>query len=390
MTEKTTLKAFVLFLFVVSVMALSQAAFAALSMTPTVPGYAGGTFSSPAGGFTMSPANDGFIKPSVVNVGGKPITVPAHLKMAANAGQYAKNAMKLNPWAIAGTLAAGWLLDQGLEWIDGQGWMQSQPIYQYAVSSGLDCPNNWNSSVTGFYTGVNCFAWQGAYTACGGSGVTAQCAPGEPNSGIWYTWNSQAAGAGDPVTADDADWDALPDPLPAIAPELPYAPYMPEGVPVDAPDYYFAPFSVPLGEPYTKPDGSTAQPSAKVSPNGDQVTVDTYDQPLTDPQGNPVPDAPPVDTPEPEKDPCLEHPDRIGCMPAGSDTFPLLQKETHTMVFTPEASPISGGCPASISMPRGHVLSFASACDAMTQIRPIVIALAGVLTAFMVIGVMRS
>ena len=52
MTEKTTLKAFVLFLFVFSVMALSQAAFAALSLTPTVPGYTGGTFSSPAGGFT--------------------------------------------------------------------------------------------------------------------------------------------------------------------------------------------------------------------------------------------------------------------------------------------------------------------------------------------------
>lgn len=32
--------------------------------------------------------------------------------------------------------------------------------------------------------------------------------------------------------ATDEDWDALPDPLPAVGAELPYAPYMPSGVAV--------------------------------------------------------------------------------------------------------------------------------------------------------------
>ncbi len=379
-TEREQLKAFVVFLFILAVISLSTASFAAVNLSPTVPGYSSGKFSSAAGSFSVTAANDGFIKPSIVNVGGKAITVPATLRMAANAGQIVKNSMRLNPWGIAGTLAAGWLLSEGLQFLNGQ-WM---------ASTTNDCWVHNNSPICRATGQEKCndFNEPGGLTFFPTTTDQGQCkyANGYVFASII---NTRQAPVGS-VPATDDDWAALPDPLPAVAPELPFAPYMPEGAPVDAPNYEFAPMSVPLGEPYIKPDGSTSQPMAKVSPNGDSVTVDTYDQPLTDPQGNPVPNPTPQDTPEPDRDPCQDHPDRIGCMDAGTSDGFLLPKETHTMVFTPEASPISGVCPAPISMPGGHVLSFASACDAMTTIRPIVLALAGVMTAFMVIGVMRS
>lgn len=192
--------------------------------------------------------------------------------------------------------------------------------------------------------------------------------------------------------ATDADWAAMPDPSDTVGPELVGGPaYMPQGAPVDMPTH--DPQTVPVGEPYTKFDGSTAQTKAKITPNTDgTVTVDVFDETLTDTQGNTLPTPTKSDTSEKsnqEIDPCIDNPDRVGCMKAGSDTF-VLPKETHTMVFAPEASPISGACPAPISLPNGGTLSFESACDAMTMIRPIVLALAGVMTAFMVIGVMRT
>ena len=386
MNEQTHLKAFLVTLFIIAVMGLAQAASAAITLIPDIPGYlpGGGSYpgyTPPASAVsTWEAASQSYLTTAKSAVGGKPFTIPAKLPLASNAAQLAKNAMKLNPYAIAGTLAAGWLLDQGIDYLNDQWQKSNAPANNHEF-----CP--WPP------TNAPCYE-MGVYVS--GSGMEAQCAASSPGAsastawvGFWMTYCVTPNADWGYVPVLPEDWDALPDPLASVGPELPTAPYMPGGAPVATPGFDSG--TVDLGPPYTKPDGSTVQPKGKVTDNGDgSITMDTYDQPLTDPQGNPVPDAPPVDTPEPEKDPCLEHPDRIGCMDAGSDTFPLLQKETHTMVFTPEASPISGGCPASISMPGGHVLSFASACDAMTQIRPIVIALAGVLTAFMVIGVMRS
>lgn len=407
MIEKTQLQAFLVFLFVLVVMSLSTASFAAVSLSPVVPGYnaAAGTYRAAAGSFTMAAANSGFIQPSIVNVGGKPITVPASLRMAANAGTLAKSAMRLNPWLLAGSLALPWLLDQNVEW-DGSQWMKSTP--DTAPVSG----RYWYSSYSGAGTcwggtSGNC-SWEQAHdqTKAGFMAVNpwaTSCGWGSP-SGSSTSWNDTLycngyattftftgygtnPGQSEPMTP--GDWDALPDPLPAIAPELPYAPYMPEGAPVDAPEFDFAPFNVPIGEPYTKPDGSTYQPSASVSPNGDTVTIDTYDQPLTDTQGQPVPNPTPQDTPEPQPDPCEQNPDRLGCMNAGSDNF-TVPKSTINFSFTPEADVLGGGgCPAPISV-LGHSLSYQPACDAMSMIRPVVLGMASIIAAYILFGAFRG
>lgn len=404
MNEQTTLKAFLVTLFVIAVMALSQAAFAAYVATPTVSGLAqnsaGWSFASPAGSYSMNAANDGFVKPAVVNVGGKAVTMPASMKMAANAGQFAKNAMKLNPLGIAGTLAAGYLLSEGLEWLNNE-WLKSTQGYN------LDYPFTGPCTINGYMLNAyeGCFDMglsEGVSTAqseeCIGSGypdahyITSYYGNAfNPRHGVCFVGlNTQPNTNQNPATP--GDWDALPDPLPAVAPELPYAPYMPEGVPVDAPEY--APSSVPVGQPYTKPDGSTAQPMAKISPAGDgQVTIDTYDQPLTDPQGVPIADPQPQDTPDPQieqKTDCEKFPASIGCAEFGT---PAAQEPLTTLEIplNPDYSAIggAGACPASVTV-AGITWSYQPFCDFASAIRPLIIGFAWLSFAYIVAGTVRT
>lgn len=389
MNEKAQLKTFLLTLFVFVVMVLSQLATASVSVRPIVSGYSAGSYSAPAGTFTTAANAASYGASGVTQVAGKAVTVPATLRMAANAGQIAKNAMRLNPAGLIGTLAAGWLLNEGLEYLNDQ----------------------WN--ITDTAVGAGFALCQGSTGHTGDPGFVRPyieaLGANRTDSPMWFDGSTSGrfdykittgAYAGyvlgymnclNPVPATrpatDDDWDALPDPLPVVAPELPYAPYI-EGAPVDAPEYEFAPFSTPIGDPYAKPDGSTAQPMASVSPNGDAVTIDTYDLPLTDSAGQPVAAPVPEDTPEPEPDPCAENPGRIGCMQAGTSDGYLLPVESVSLSFAPEAAVISGSCPAPISV-LGQSMSFQPACDAMGMIKPLVLALAGVMVGFMVINTLR-
>lgn len=363
-------------------------AHAAYSAVPAVAGYSAstGTYSAAAGSFAANASSYG--STGIVNVGAKSITVPASLRMASNAGQIAKSAMRLNPYAIAGTLAAGWLLDQGLEYLNDE-WQKSnapQDNHQY-------CP--WSP------TTVPCYE-MGVYV--NGSGQEQACAASSPGAvagtvwvGYWLTYCStpNADWGYSPVTPED--WDSLPDPLPLVSPELPYAPYMPNGAPVDSPEYDFAPFSTPLGDPYTKPDNSTAQPMAKVSPNGDSVTIDTYDQPLTDPSGAPLPDAAPVDTAEPapeQKTDCDKYPNSLGCIDAGTlPTSEIIPRQTVNLSFAPVSIPGNAQCPApdSVSL-AGHSfqIDYGPVCYYAEQLNPFVLAIAYLSAAFIIFGLYKG
>lgn len=387
---------FLLLLFFLSTPLLAHAA---ISLQPTVTGLSSGNYRASAGTFTTAANSASYGATSVVRVGGKAITVPATLRMAANAGQFAKNAMKLNPYALAGTLAAGYLLDQLISWDEaGQTWTKAVPSGWVTVTggqyqgcnqvghSGRVFDSSTNDSWLRYPSGAH--GCSGAYSGPGN--LLGYCTDAAESCGYQalYAVPNATAPVDGAIPMTPGDWDALPDPLPFVAPELPHAPYMPQGVPVDAPSYDFAPFSAPVGDPYAKPDGSTAQPMASVSPNGDSVTIDTYDQPLTDTQGNPVPNTQPQDTPEPQPDPCQQNPGRIGCMDAGSDNFPV---PTHTInfEFTPESNPLSGGCPAPINV-LGHQISYQPACDAMGLIRPVVLGIASIIAAYILIGAFRG
>lgn len=384
-------------LFIALAYSLAGNSHAAANVIPIFSGYSAGKLSSVAGSFTVAAANDGYLKPAIANVGGRAITVPATLRMAANAGQYAKQAMRFNPYVLAGTLAAGWLLDHGLSYENEQ-WVKAD------TSDGLGYDTCTSGQIPGTQTEAymrnailsnpqnhwyGCNAWHDCSASNGGTYCQGW---GSSPAGLCAAY--QCHGQPNPQTqpATDEDWDALPSPLPIIAPELPYAPYMPGGVPVDAPEYDFAPFRTPIGEPYTKADGSTARPMATVSPNGDSVTVDTYDEPVTDPQGQPIQNPAPQDTPEPDISECQQHPNTIGCAEFGAvpapDSLTTLQVPVSPTV-TPVGGP--GSCPADITTSiYGLTWSYQPICDFASAIRPLIIGFAWLAFAYIVAGTVRT
>lgn len=384
-----------LFGWLIAAVILIPQAHAAVVARPVVPGYSAGKFSSAAGTFAMTAANDGFITPATLNVGGRAITVSASLRMAANAGQYVKTGLSLTPLGLAGTLALPWLISEGWDLINGV-WHATNALpsnihgYDTCISnygSGtesqmqaaiLNDPMNHNYGCSEWHFDTLNGDFWGGWASPSHTGYVA-CAA--------YTCTGQPSPHTHPATPDD--WAALPDPLPALAPELPYAPYLPEGVPVAPPEYQ--PQTVPFGDPYTKPDGSTVQPMAKISPaSHGQVTIDTFDQPLTDAQGNPVPDPQPQDTPEPQPDPCKSHPDRVGCVVLGTAPAPELL-QTLTVPVAPDYSPVggAGSCPASVTV-SGITWSYQPFCDFASAIRPLIIGFAWLSFAFIVAGTVRT
>lgn len=386
---------------------LSQRAEASAVLAPVVSGYSGGSFSAASGSFSTAANAASYGATGVVNVGGKAVTVPATLRMASNAGQFAKNAMRLNPWALVGTLALPWLLSEGMEWIEGQGWQYTDPNATIAPedlgwaeaeqlpscnaslacgpAAGYTCL--WSSDASSFSLvsyamgTVGPDGWSQA-NACHETQANPFQSPAYPKTKV-----SPAVS----VPAGDPEWEALPSPIDDVAPELPFAPYV-DGAPVDAPEYDFAPFSVPVGEPYTKPDGSTAQPMAKVSPNGDKVTVDSYEQPLTDTNGDPVPNPQPQDTPEPAPNHCEQNPNSIGCAQFGDMPAPDVLPETQIPAST-SVVPIGGPgvCPAAVTTSKfGLTWSYQPICDFAEAVKPFVLGFAWLGFAYIVAGTVRT
>jgi len=189
--------------------------------------------------------------------------------------------------------------------------------------------------------------------------------------------------------ATTATWDALPDPTGTVGAELPTAPYLPDGAPVNPPQY--ATGNYPHGAPYKAPDGSTVQPMASVTNNSTinnhSVTVETYNITTHDAAGAPVADPVPEVTGETPTE-CESNPDAIGCQSLGEFDHPI-PKSSHVFTFSPESVDIVGQYPADIAI-LGSALSFAPACGAMTTIKPIVVGSAALVAAFILFGGMRG
>lgn len=408
MIENTQIKVLFVSLFIIFAIAYSQFVDAAISLSPQVPGYGGGNFSARSGSYGLNAANDGYIKNATVNVGGKPITVPATMRMASNAGQYLKNALRTTPYGLLTTAAATLLLSGGIDF-DALGNPRKSIIPVGSVPVGSIYPSNWPQPCTTAHS----------FDTGSGRVETQVCLPSlqagwdylEPSynpSGVLqrkfspYTSGCTSTINGDCVPpayapATQADFDALPDPLPALFPELPYAPYLPDGVPVNPPEYSFTPFSAPIGNPYTRPDGSTVQPSATVSPNGDTVTIDTFDKPLTDSAGNPVPTAAPQDTPEPapeQKTQCEKFPASLGCANLDIPTAQAINKENFDIdLISPVTVGGSGSCPAPMTanfLGQNVEVAFTPLCIFADTLRPLVLAIAWLSAGLIFIGGVRN
>lgn len=352
-------------------------------VSPVVQGYSAGMYKGPA---TVA-ANTGFAAEGIINVGGRAATAPASMRIAANAPRYAAAAVRLNPALAVGAIGL-WLLDQGLEYVNGswqkkpQGWEQwPQPIQDDCASRctiGTDCYN----AHAQIQLAVGLWAANPTYLVCGWY---------HPQYGLVLANNYGPQTPLELAPATDADWDAVTAPLSDAAADQ-FADTNP--LPVEQPE--FAPSDIPVGDPYTKPDGSTVQPRAKISPAGPgKVTVDIYEKPLTNPDGSPAAaDAPITDTPEPEKDPCEDHPDRVGCVDLGTVDDMELQTQQHSPIsITPVSVGGAGSCPAPLTgsfLGKPIAFKFDYACTAANMLRPLILALAWLSAGIIFIGGVRN
>lgn len=438
MNEKNQLRAFVLFLFLVLVLSVSGAAFAAIVVTP-VPGGVTKVTSIPVGldghlryqgQGAWNPITRSYSGTSSLSIGGKAATIANKIPLRAAAGTMAKAAMRANPYLLAGSLAGAWLLDQGFEWTN-DGWVVED-------TSGGTYPGGqlWrNNSPQGYTTGTaqgpyanQCGVTSGGCSieAAGKFSVLVNVSPyGYPDTvqkiscteAGWcqfsvyrghpfnstHTDNYQLVGTGIPAPsssrpATSEDWDALPDPIPAVGPEIPNADWMPEGAPVDAPTH--EPGNVVVGSPYKKPDGSTWQDGVTITPNNttnntwNTVTITNYSTKITEADGAPVADPANEETPDQQQDECEKRPDSVGCLDVGdlpeAETLP---RSTVNIEFSPLSMPSNMSCPApEIVNVGGHSIPIAydAACYYAESLRPFVLMVAFLAGAYIIFGVRRG
>lgn len=400
-----------LFVFLFVVLVGSSSSWAAVTVTPSMPQWianahniANGLRAFNAGELPYNPST-GYAATGTTTIGGKALSIPAKVPLAAGAGAIAKTAMRANPALLAGTLALPWLIEQGLEYANG--W-QVVTVEDGPTSAEIAaCPG------MPLYTGGGgTYCNDVARAACPGetqiwsvqwfSGGTPQrtngeadCYPSRIKKPVWVcnAANCVAAQSGT-RPATDTDWDNLPDPTSTVAPELPTAPYMGEkGAPVGKPEYTSG--NYPLGSPYKAPDGTTVQPMASVTnvTNTNTVNVSTYNITTHNADGTPTNN--PTPTPTDEKpDECEAHPDTVGCTKLGElPTAEVLPRSDVPITFNPVEIAENATCPAPSTVAafgQSFALEYDSACTYATGLKPVVIAVAYLTALFIIFGAPRS
>lgn len=353
------------------------------SITATSGGFT--TASSFTGSFSAAAFNNTF----TTNVGGKAVTMPATMRMAANAGSFAASAVRLNPAGLLGTAAAAWLLSYGLQWINGQ-WMKQDPPLT---------PSDQRCGMTALYCVTT--AGSASYGSAGPywkrmSTNGATCYAGltqYPN--IEVSCSASGSPANRPAT--DADWSApqsgtLPD---AAASEL--APKIP--LPLQNPEFNPKYSDVPLGDPYRDPvTGKRYQDKARVTPQSDGKSADVQvSKTEVDDAGNPAVDSTTNQPKAPEKvdDPCKLNPEASGCKQLDEPADTELQKKDNPFSLNPVSGfgPDNASCPSpqqlfvrggqSVSWDWGQICTFAQG------MRPLVIGFAWLFAIMMVVAVGR-
>lgn len=360
------------------------------------------TTSSFAGSFSAASFNANF----TTNVGGKMVTMPATMRMAANAGQFAMGAVRLNPVGLIGSALAAYLLTNGISWLNDQWQEVTEPtpaitrghncvggggvsIDQQAACNQFVTVTGWPAPITP--TGIRadgflkCFVvkWNVTYY-CGPVTVPAQCPAGQTlTNGMCY---------GTPQPVPDSKWDDIASqPLPdSVAGEL--APKIP--LPLQNPEFNPPYADVPLGDPRIDPrTGERVRDYARVTPQSDGKSADvqTYQRPV-DENGNPSTD-PTTGNPTPATEPtdaCQKNPDAAGCKPL--DEVPDSELPQHENSFS--LNPVSGfgadnaACPAPQTLfnKGGQTITWdwGKFCGFAQGIRPLIIGFAW-LTALMIV-----
>lgn len=361
-----------------------------------------------AGGFTTASNFVGSFSAAAFNanfttqVAGKAVTMPASMRMAANAGQFAVAAVRLNPTGLIGSAVAAWLLTQGIKWANGQ-FETSSPApagavspYRWYIYPGTYF-NSGDAACRAYYSGSGYtsgtvisateFRCNGPYGTLATAQGNLYCTGGQ----LYY--NGACINAVQTAPSTDADFQKLPSLSDSAATEL--APKMP--LPLEAPQ--INPLDVPLGDPYVDPKtGKRYQDKARLTPDSSakQADVQVYKQEVdasNNPVTDPVTQAPKA--PEEQTDPCKLNPDASGCKPLDEVDSPDLEKKENPFSL----NPVSGfgadnaACPAPQTLfnKGGQAITWdwGKFCGFAQGIRPLIIGFAWLSALMIVVSVGR-
>lgn len=408
------MKNYFIALLLVLVSSLASAASVAIAPGGGVAAVAGGftTSSNFVGSFSAAAFNSNF----TTQVAGKAVTMPASMRMAANAGQFAANAIKITPTGLITSAVAAWLLTQGLEWLNGQ-WTKTETIpgytagYMWCADPGMasEYCGPAHSTTCSSYFSRQPADWRGAFQSCvllsetatgatyryyftgytstiGISRRTDGCA-----SGTHYVTGSGCISLKQP--APQSAWDALaasavPD---QVATDLAKAG---QPFPLQNPEFNPKQQDIPLGDPYTDPvSGKRFRDKARVTPQSDGKTADVQvSKQEVDANGNPATDPATSQEKPPENvtDPCKQNPEAAGCKPLDDVPDEPLQSKENPFSL----NPVSGfgadnaACPApqTLFTKGGQTITWdwGKFCGFAQGIRPLIIGFAW-LTALMIV-----
>ncbi|WP_152415029.1 virulence factor TspB C-terminal domain-related protein [Cupriavidus sp. HMR-1] len=406
------------------VVMLGSSMASAASIPLVTPSTVAASASSASGFVTTASATSwsgaAFNSALTTQVAGKAVTVPATWRLAANAGQIAVNALRINPAGLAASVAVSWLLGYGIQWASDH-WQTTtpgQPASQWGGGYNYTCTGGGGPGPISVAMATACgnyAGWTGITdvqitlqtgTTWWASALTANqpgvrktiavftkatgCPPGTTDSGTACV----SAPTSQPST--DADWAKVD---PATIPDAVLNNLAKDGVFLGvSPTVNTARQGITLGAPYIDPvTGRSMVDMAYVTPAADGKTADLQlARQQVDANGNPATDASGVAVaPVKQDDPCVGNPTRLGCMTSGDiPQGPDLQQSSKTISITPDSGwgPDSMACPADVVVPLhggggSAVFSYRPACDFADGARPVVIAFAWVAAVLIALGV---
>lgn len=397
-----------------------------------VKGTSGWTVKGP----TATAANGAFVTPATVTAAGKQVTMPATATIAANAASFAVSAVRLNPAGLVVGLTAQWLLGQGLSYVNnewkkssspvadpnlhGQGWEWCNGVVQdscgnvgafpFGSSAEAERDYIWNYFYPGQTwqltrgpfclqtIGAECVAYRWINdNAQGGAAFIDTAKRSVCYSGYTLQGGNCVAQAVQ-VAATESDFTAAAaQPITdGAAQELARA-NVP--MPVNDPVMSQAPKVEDYGNPFVDPvTGKTVQTKTRITPDplpGDpyNVRIESYNVEVS-PAPAPVPGDPvPVPAEEQPKDPCLDNPDRVGCLNAGSPEDTSLTTWELPFSLTPVSIGGAGACPPDPvfnAAGQTFTISYKPMCDAAIWLKPLILAMAWFVAAGIIAGTVRE
>lgn len=324
-------------------------------------------------------------------VGGRAVTVPATMRLSANAGSIVARAIRGSAFgglapAIAWAIVGGWVFDQALQlWtvpdplaLNGY-WFLQDPEVKFASADAacrqlfaeVNHPNYVYHSADQYGT---CLVTVLPGSEVGAIG-SATFVPGQ-------------SGSVPRVPATDADADALPQAYP-MPDEVARAADDVMPLPQEVPE--IEPVSIPIGLPYPR-NGEQWQDRIKVDPRNDTDSPWRVDQRIEAGPEDEASETPPEEQPA---DPCESYPERAGCKALGTLEPTPLPTIVAPLSITPDTGWAGGG---SYACPQNKVLNLAAVtvvvpftmlCDVADMARPVVIGVAWVVAVFGFMGLSK-